>query len=237
MKLQAMRLSGQDALAIRASKKLKSDELFITDFAPSRLRMELDRVPLWRGGHVSVRQVVEDFAKYVYLPRLANSSVLLKAIRDGLGHLTWEQDSFGFAEGYDDVNKRYQALRAGEIIELPETTSQSLLVKPDVARKQLDVELPEQGLPPEPDPAPPVPDKKFTRFHGTVRLDPTRAGRDAGQIADEIISHLEGLVGAKVTVTLEIEAEMESGAPDHVVRTVTENSQTLKFSNHGFEKE
>ena len=46
-----------------------------------------------------------------------------------------------------------------------------------------------------------------------------------------------GLVGAKVKVTLEIEAEIPDGAPDHVVRVVTENSQTLKFTSHGFEEE
>ena len=85
VELQATRLSGQDALAVRASKKLKSDEMLITDFAPSRLRMELDRVPLWRGDHVSVRQVVEDFAKYLYLPRLADSSVLLEGNKGRLG--------------------------------------------------------------------------------------------------------------------------------------------------------
>ena len=33
-------------------------------------------------------------------------------------------------------------------------------------------------------------------------------GRNASQIADEVISHLSGLIGAKVTVTLEIEAEV-----------------------------
>ena len=39
-------------------------------------------------------------------------------------------------------------------------------------------------------------------------------------------------------VTLEIEAEIPAGAPDNVVRTVTENSRTLKFSpGSGFEKE
>ena len=75
------------------------------------------------------------------------------------------------------------------------------------------------------------------RFHGTVTLDATRVGRDASRIADEVIAHLAGLVGAKVTVTLEIEAEIPSGAPDHVVRTVTENSRTLKFTSQGFEKE
>jgi hypothetical protein len=41
---QAIRLSGQDTLAIRASKKLRSDELLLTGFAATRLRMELERV-------------------------------------------------------------------------------------------------------------------------------------------------------------------------------------------------
>jgi hypothetical protein len=44
-------------------------------------------------------------------------------------------------------------------------------------------------------------------------------------------------VGATVTVTIEVEAEIPGGAPDHVVRTVTENSRTLKFASQGFEKE
>jgi hypothetical protein len=76
------------------------------------------------------------------------------------------------------------------------------------------------------------------RFHGTVTLDPTRVGRDSSRIAEEVIAHLAGLVGSPVTVTLEIEAEIPAGAPDNVVRTVTENSRTLKFaSNSGFETE
>jgi hypothetical protein len=47
--------------------------------------------------------------------------------------------------------------------------------------------------------------------------------------------HLAGLVDAKVTVTLEIQAEIPSGAPENVVRTVTENCRTLKFDTQGFE--
>ena len=78
---------------------------------------------------------------------------------------------------------------------------------------------------------------KAKRYHGSVNLDPTRAGRDASQIADEVISHLSGLTGANVTLTLEIEADIPDGAPDGVVRIVTENSRTLKFSDSGFEKE
>ena len=75
------------------------------------------------------------------------------------------------------------------------------------------------------------------RFHGTVALNAARAGRDASVVAEEVIAHLVGLVGADVTVTLEIEATLASGVTDQVVRTVTENCRTLKFSSQGFEKE
>lgn len=75
------------------------------------------------------------------------------------------------------------------------------------------------------------------RFHGTIELDPARVGRDAGRVADEVIAHLAGLMGSKLKVTLEIEAEMPNGTPDNVVRIVTENSRTLKFKDQGFERE
>ena len=75
------------------------------------------------------------------------------------------------------------------------------------------------------------------RFHGSVELDATRVGRDAGRIADEVISHMSGLMRAQVKVTLEIDVEVENGVPENVERTVTENARTLKFRSQGFEKE
>ena len=251
-----MRLSGQDSLAARASKKLKGDELLVTSFAGTRLRMELDRVPLWRGDDVSVTQVVEDFARYLYLPRVGDPTVLLSAMSDGVALLTWERDAFAIADSFDDETKRYRGLRGGQVVSLPDADAPGLLVKPEVARGQLDVETPQpagggepgtpgtgggdpgpggagsKGKDPPETPKPPQP----TRFHGTVGLDSLRVGLDASRIADEVISHLSGLVGAKVTVTLEIEAEVPSGTPEHVVRTVTENSRTLKFTEQGFEQ-
>ena len=65
-------------------QKLKNDELLITALAGTRLKMELDRVPLWRGDHVAVRQLAEDFARYLYLPRLVDAAVLRRAIENGL---------------------------------------------------------------------------------------------------------------------------------------------------------
>ncbi|HOI96202.1 MAG TPA: Swt1 family HEPN domain-containing protein [Syntrophobacter fumaroxidans] len=251
---QALRLSGQDVLAVRASKRLRSDESLITSFAATRLRMELDRVPLWRGDHVAIQQLVEDFARYPYLPRLKNSSVLLGAIREGLSLLTWMRDSFGFADSFDESEGRYRGLRAGQVVALTDADAPGLLVRPEIARRQVEAERPQ--IPPGPPPGPPgggeqpgpglgpVSPEHPTptpmqprRFHGTVTLDPARVGRDAGRVAEEVIAHLSGLVGAKVTVTLEVEAEIPDGAPEHVVRTVTENSRTLKFTSQGFEKE
>jgi hypothetical protein len=78
---------------------------------------------------------------------------------------------------------------------------------------------------------------RLVRFHGSVELDPARVGRDASRIADEVIAHLSGLVGSKLEVTLEIHAELPNGAPEHVVRTVTENGRALRFSTQGFERE
>jgi hypothetical protein len=51
-------------------------------------------------------------------------------------------------------------------------------------------------------PLAPQPSTGPKRFQGSVELDPTRVGRDAGRIADEVISHLASLVGTTVTVTL-----------------------------------
>ena len=72
------------------------------------------------------------------------------------------------------------------------------------------------------------------RFYGSVELDSERINRDASQIADEILQHLISLVGAKVRVTLEIEAEVENGIPENVVRTIRENCHTLKFESQDF---
>jgi hypothetical protein len=260
---QAVRLGGSDALAVRASKKLRSEELLITSLAGTRLKMELERVPLWRGDNVAVRQLAEDFARYLYLPRLKKTDVLIGAVRDGLALLTWEHDTFAFADSFDEAAVRYRGLRGGQGVVL-DVDSGGLLVRSSVARKQLDAEV-QAAPPPVAAPgavgpsgtsigavaglagtvapgtttgapvAPSAPQRR--RFHGTVRLAPVRIGSDAGRIAEEVIAHIAGLVGSDVTVTLEIEATIPQGAPDQVVRTVTENCRTLKFTSHGFEVE
>lgn len=257
MGLQAFRLGGDEALAVRATKKLRKEEMLITSYAGTSLRTELDRIPLWRGDHVSIRQLMEDFARYIYLPRLAHPQVLLGAIIDGLGLLTWERESFAFSDSIDE-DGHYRGLRYGRALMVGDASS-GFVVKPEAARRQIDNDTATQGgeaiggdsgsdvtaangdrTNARSDQSAKLqqrPQEQPKRFHGTANLDPTRVGRDAGRIADEVVSHLVGLVGAKVKVTLEIEAEIPNGAPENVVRTVTENARTLKFTSHGFEKD
>lgn len=131
---------------------------------------------------------------------------------------------------------------------------ESVVVKPEAARAQLAASTQQAGgttqtvaeATSDDVPGPPFPQTATSptsapvatlrRFHGAVSLDPTRIARDAGTIAEAVVQHLASLVGAKVSVTVEIEAEIPDGAPDNVVRTVAENCRTLKFNSHGFEE-
>lgn len=218
--------------------------------------MDLDRVPLWRGDHVSIKQLTEDFGRYLYLPRLAETKVLLDAINDGLTLLTWEDETFAYADGFDEATGKYRGLRCAQRVHVTDTDT-GLVVKPEAARRQLSaISSATEGsssgytaTAPAPgattdhgqcDPfaltSPQQPRHQPKRFHGSVSLEATRVGRDAGRIADEVIAHLAGLVGSQVEVTLEIQADVPIGVPEKVVRTVTENCRTLKFKDHGFEE-
>jgi predicted AAA+ superfamily ATPase len=248
VELSAIRLTGQDALAVRASRKLKNDELLVLDYAGTMLRKAMDDVPLWRGKQVPIKQLIEDFGRYLYLPRLRDPEVLIEAIRDGLARLTWNSETYGFADSWDEKKGAYVGLRGGEATRVT-VDSSGLLVMPEVAAGQIEEQRKAEEPPREPGehdptrrpgpgaPLPPEPPRApvVRRFHGSVALDPERLGRDAGRIAEEIVQHLTTQKGATVNLTLEIDADLPDGVSDSVVRTVTENARTLKFRDQGFE--
>jgi len=260
-----LKLQGQDSLATRAAKKLKNEESLVTQMGGVRLRTELDRIPLWTGNHVSIKQLCEYMARYLYLPRLRDEQVLIAAIQEGAASLMWQSDTFAYAEGWDEPRQRYQGLRAAQAIRVV-VDDRSLLVKPESALAQMEKDrlaaeaaakptgpattgdpvTPTPGpitttggttVTPQPGQAGPALVKKLSRFHGSVQVDPLRLGRDAARIAEEIVQHLTGLVGSKVEITIEIQADLADGAGDKLVRDVTENCRTLKFTDFGFEED
>lgn len=253
---QQIRLQGQDPLAVKASKKLKNDGILATQMAGVTLRLEIDRIPLWRGNHVEVRQLVDDFAQYTYLPKLKNADVLLTAIQDGIQLMTWMHDTFAYADAWNDAQGRYQGLRVGQLTSITADKG-SVVVKPEAAEAQLEQERPADMSTTRTDlpgttttttgiasgtaitadtekTKRPLPPK---RFHASVHVDPVRLGREAGKVAEEIVQHLAGLMDSTVDVTIEIRAGSLEGFPENIVRTVSENCRTLKFDNHAFEEE
>ena len=244
------RLSGHDPLPTRATKRLRNDDLLITVYAGTLLRVELDRVPLWRGNHVRLRQLADDFAQYLYLPRLRDDEVLLGAVQDGIASFSWNPETFAYADAFDEDADEYRGIRASEAGTVT-MSLHSVLIRPEAA-KQLERPRPMEagddsgagsgggasgGGGSGGDGVVVVPEKKLRRFHGSVSVQPTRLGRDAAQIASEVVAHLSGPLGSDVRVTIEIDAAIRDGAPEHVVRTVTENCSVLKFDTHGFEAE
>ncbi|MYH50428.1 MAG: ATP-binding protein [Gammaproteobacteria bacterium] len=246
---EALRLTGTGELAVRASARLRREELLVTSYGGTRLRMDLDRIPLWQN-HVEIRQLADHYSRYPYLQRVEDPSVIAEAVREGVNLITWETETFAYAEGYDEDQGRYLGLRAGQALSPLPADGPGLIVRPEIARKQMDAERPTQptqetatedagdGTDTREGPGKETGSETRTRpirFHGSVGIDPIRAGKVVGQVAEEVVSHLSGLVGSKVSLTLEIEAELPDGAPDHVVRTVTENARTLRFETQGFE--
>lgn len=66
-----------------------------------------------RRSHLD-QELADDFGRYLYLPRLRNSSVLTTAIQSGLSLLSSTQESFAYVDNYDEGNKRYRGLRCAK---------------------------------------------------------------------------------------------------------------------------
>ncbi len=239
-----LRVDGPTTLAVRAAKKLTSDGLLAVAYPPALLRQRLNGElnPLWEHGHTTVASLWAAFSRYLYLPRLRDLDVLIATVATGPGSLAWSEDSFATADAHEAG--RYVGLTAGGFATAVNTDT--MIVRPDVAAAQLASEKPpgtgtvetggDKDEPIGPGKVEPVPASGAPRrFHGSVELAPERLTRDFGRVAQEVISQLSALLGTKVDITVEISATYGDGFPDQVVRAVSENAKTLKFTDFAFE--
>jgi hypothetical protein len=225
--------------------------------------MELDNL-LWKEtDHISIKKLWEYLCTYCYLPRLANETVLHKAIATGLN----SSEYFAYASGYD--GSRYLDLKLNQPV--ADIERSGYLVKISAAKKQIaddlakrtaealanaaanGVRIPVSALNPSgdhsspsvgklasidipiPSVQPPAPSPKNTRFFMSSSLDTTRINRQVQNIVEEIIRHLTSS-GATVEVSLEIEAKKEDGFSQQTVRTISENCRTLHVNDSGFDE-
>ena len=246
---QSHRITGDDSFYLRAARKLRQSELLITQWSGDNLSKELDDY-LWKEHpHLSLKQLWDYFASYCYLSRLRDQDVLLGAINNGSLNGFFAYASSVTPEG------AYRGLvyRTGGSIFFD---TNSVIVRAEVAEAQLAREAqarrakeesaggrvaPEgvaggvSGRVVSPQPSPPPP-ARMTRFHGSVSVDPQRVNKDLPVIVEEVVQRLTSLTGCTVDITLEIEARRPEGFDEATVRTISENSRTLRFSDHGFEE-
>ncbi|BCV23911.1 Swt1 family HEPN domain-containing protein [Gelria sp. Kuro-4] len=263
---EAVRIpGGGESWVSKAARKLRSNEQLITRWGPALLRMELDKW-LWRDSdYIPIKRLWQYMAQYCYLPRLRDVQVLLNTIQEGLASTEFFAYAAGVTEAgrFLDLHLGNPAgsvsVHESGFLVKPEAAGRQFAADEEEQR-QIEAEKPQvvyrasgenaagqsqAGLPagdnhdvfvprlPEPEPAP----KMLRRFYGTVNLDVNRVGRDAGRVAEEVIQHLASLLDAQVKITLEIQATVPDGVPEHVFRAVTENCRTLKFSQYGFEED
>jgi len=252
IEFQSSRIGGGENFYEGAARKLRNDGLLITEWSPDILRMELERY-IWddeRGWEVRLKQLWEYLAQYVYLPRLLDRDVLIKAVKDGVSRL---DAPFAYAAAVDaDGYHTGVVFRSTGSIYFDQN---SLLVHPEALNER-------------PVPEPPVVEplrgpggkgvtggtdgddsgggvrgpvkervKVVSRYHGRVTVDAQRVNKDVAQIVDEVIEHLTSLVGCDVNITVEIQARKPDGFDENIIRTVSENSRTLKFDHFAFEED
>lgn len=245
---EAHRISGEDSLYLRAMRKIKQSELIIGAWSPDILRQTLDAF-LWRDrDHITIKQLWDYLTTYVYLPRLRDQQVLLEAIQAGIGRL---DAPFGYATGVDEQGN-YTGL-AYRRLSAVFPDAQSVVVRAEVAAEYLQriqpttpaptAATPGNGSPTPPagsgfvTPSEPAKPKAITRYYGAASLDAQRPNREFDLIVDEIIERLTSLTGCEVDIRVEISARRPDGFDEATLRTINENSRTLKFDSHGFEAE
>jgi hypothetical protein len=204
-------------------------------------------VELWPAGqpHLPVSEIAEWFATYVYPPKLRDRVVLETAIRDALAKL---DPKFAYADSFDDASSKYEGLlwQKAPIGPIPQT---ALLVRPEIAVKQLRAAAPtplpkpgptplEEGAGPVPPiTAGPTPSPQPRRFFGSVEIDMVRPVKAFDAILNAVVVELQRSKGTKVKLTLEIEADAEEGFSDADLGVVRDNARQLKFKTEstGFE--
>ncbi len=239
------KLTAQDNLLVRATKKLVTEEALFPEIGPIRLNRDLEKY-IWQDNqHLKLSDLWEYHNKFVYLPRLKDRSVLAKSVSSAISQIT--AGPFAYAEGYDSDAKTYEGL----IIELGQSVSvvidaRSVIVLPDVADQnrpaptQPNDDAGKGGVSDDdtagpgevPTPAPtdtPTGEVLPTRFQGTVMLSSDRPSRDMHQIVEAVIEHLSTIPGATVELKLEIDADAPSGIDKSKARTILENANTLGF--------
>lgn len=256
IELESILMNGDGTLAERVTKKADAGEFVVRTFSPSLLRMQINRLNLWREKpYVPLDVLVGYFSQYVYMPKVVQPKVVIDAVWHLDDALVVELDGFAYADSYEDGRFSGLTMKAPTAVR-----HGGLLVDPVVATEQIEADTrADEGESGEHETgatgggaggsgasstgsgsgasgsatssgsgrtAATVP----TRFHATKDLTVNRVVRDAGQIYEEIVSHFV-TAGVPVRVTIDVESEQLGKLSDDQRSAIRENLKTLGFGD------
>ncbi|WP_104088073.1 DUF499 domain-containing protein [Cryobacterium sp. N19] len=249
-----------------ALKLGRDDQLVTELGAPilgATLHEELGK--LWTNAReMSVGELWGYFTRYIYLPRLIKREVLDSALEHALSAVLVDGERFAIASGKDPETGRYRGLIVPpDHSAALQFTDSTMLVDWDNAEEQARADRVAAGRVAEskaasegstpigpgdfatPNATMDVTDDETVseaggtqwpvRYFGSMKVDPTRYSRDIGNVTREVIDRLVG-TGAKLEITIDIQASKADGFDEGEVRTISENTRVLKFEpSSGFE--
>ncbi len=232
--------------------KLKEEEWIISKWSPIHLARTLKQWYFKDGTHeVVTKRVLNDFASYLYLPRLVNETVLVDAIQEGI----MSEDFFGYARGLE--SGRYQGFLLGSpgsvtideasvLIEKEKALEQKK--KDNQARAQAvttgatpgtvahshtsdgSIPLNMGGSPGQTVSA--TGTKK--RFFATKELNPQKARLDFNEVLEEVLMKLTARHTTAVSISIEIVAQDTAGFEPGVRETIKLACDKLQFKQSDF---
>lgn len=244
--LESILVNGEGTIAQRVTKKADSGEFVVRSYSPSLLRMQINRLNLWKDRpYVQVDVVSGYFSQYVYMPKVVQPKVVIDAIWHLDEVLSIEMDGFAYADAYE--NDRFVGLTMSAPSDV---RSSGLLVDPIVAEEQIAKDtMPSAGTPQAgrtadsgivpasggssrqasegtSKPTPIVP----TRFHATKEVSLNRVVRDVGQIYEEVVSHFV-LNDVSIRVTVDVESDQLDKLTEDQRTAIRENLKALGFAD------
>ena len=249
-------VTGNESLATRVSKKAVSNELIFKIIGAPRLKIDLDRYLWVNKDHVSLKELSEFCASYLYLPRFLNQEVLRTSIENQIQGTVPEY--FAYASDFDQEKKRYLGLTLAGFRGQVMFDGSGMLVKMEVAEAQIEKEKKEAEASKGDDsqeagkdgteaesPVPASPDNDETptapsmpkRYYGSIELPAASAGMKFTDLMQEVVQHFSSDPDNQVSIRVEIVAKSPTGFDERTQRTVRENSNTLGFNSGEFEKE
>lgn len=250
IEIDEQKIDGGDAPALATSEKLKRDGLLNPTLGGTNLRSDLDSRNIWNeNASVQIGRLLDMFAQYPYMRRLKNEATLRDGIQGGLNRITWDTETFAYAESYDHDHQRFVGLVAGPDAALVTIDMvNGLLVRADVAGAQIaaDKAATEAASSQSGDiPAhrafsasPNTSGQTRAPQHFFIRVraeDVTKLPRIANQLATDIVAHLASIGGAAVEVSIEVKADVPGGIRPQLEDRLRKNAAAHRFADPEFD--